>query len=131
MVIKETTYHRTVYSRIGVHGHVECDKGSYLALNSARRNGVQTGVSNDNPRQQPRMHRTRAQPRQPLAHNPVNHSRAKHTDIRHHFIRERVTSKEVSLHYVSTKDMLADIFTKQLPRDAFEKFRDALGVGEH
>ena len=25
--------------------------------------------------------------------------------------------------------MLADIFTKQLLRNAFEKFRDALGVG--
>lgn len=29
----------------------------------------------------------------------------------------------------STENMLADIFTKQLLRNAFEKFRDALGVG--
>ena len=66
-----------------------------------------------------------------LAHNPVNHSRVKHIDIRHHFIRERVASKEVNLRYVSTKDMLADMFTKQLLREAFERFRDILGVGEH
>ena len=66
-----------------------------------------------------------------LARNPVVHSRAKHIDIRHHFICERVANKEVDLRYCSTKDMLADIFTKQLPRDAFEKFRAALGVGEY
>jgi hypothetical protein len=28
------------------------------------------------------------------------------------------------------KEMLADILTKQLPREAFEKYRSALGVGE-
>ena len=66
-----------------------------------------------------------------LAHNPVNHSHVKHINIRHHFIRERVASKEVNLRYVSTKDMLANMFTKQLLREAFERFRDILGVGEH
>jgi hypothetical protein len=64
-----------------------------------------------------------------LARNPVAHSRAKHIDIHHHFIRKRVTNHEIDLKYCSTKHMLADIFTKQLPRDAFEKFRIALGVG--
>jgi hypothetical protein len=37
-------------------------------------------------------------------------------------------NSEVDLHCTSTKQMLADILTKQVPRDAFEKFRDALGV---
>jgi len=63
-----------------------------------------------------------------LANNPVSHSRAKHIDIRHHFIRERVEQHEVELKYVSTKDMLADVFTKALPRETFEKFRTLLGV---
>jgi len=35
---------------------------------------------------------------------------------------------EIDLQYISTKDMLADGFTKQLPREAFEKFRSRLGV---
>jgi Reverse transcriptase (RNA-dependent DNA polymerase) len=65
-----------------------------------------------------------------LAHNPIAHSRAKHIDIRHHFIRERIASDEINLVSCSTKDMIADIFTKALPRESFEKFRDALGVGE-
>ena len=66
-----------------------------------------------------------------LSRNPVTHSRAKHIDIRHHFIRERVKSHEINLEFCSTKDMLADIFTKQLPRVLFEKFRAALGVGDN
>ena len=65
-----------------------------------------------------------------LSRGTVTHSRTKHIDIRHHFIRERVEKSEVNLLYCSTKDMLADILTKQLPREAFEKFRSALGVGE-
>jgi hypothetical protein len=65
-----------------------------------------------------------------LSRNPVAHSRAKHINIRHHFIRERVANSEIDFHFCTTKDMLADIFTKQLPREAFEKFRAALGVGE-
>lgn len=66
-----------------------------------------------------------------LSRNPVAHSRAKHIDIWHHFIRERVAMNEVDLQYCSTKDMIADIFTKALPRDTFEKFRAALGVGDY
>jgi hypothetical protein len=64
-----------------------------------------------------------------LSWNPVSHSRAKHIDIQHHFIRERVENSEVDLRFCSTKDMVADIFTKPLPRELFEKFRSALGVG--
>jgi len=57
-----------------------------------------------------------------LANNPVTHSCAKHIDICYHFIHEHVEQGEVDLHYVSTKDMLADIFTKALPHETFIKF---------
>ena len=63
-----------------------------------------------------------------LANNPVSHSRAKHIDIYHHFIRERIERQEIKLNYISTKDMLADVFTKALPHETFEKFRNLLGV---
>ena len=63
-----------------------------------------------------------------LAHNPVLHSRAKHIDIWYHFIWERVDRGEVSLNYVSTKEMMADIFTKALLCKSFEKFRTNFGV---
>jgi hypothetical protein len=65
-----------------------------------------------------------------LTNGTVTHSHAKHINIRHYFIHERVTNSEIDLQYVSTKEMLADILTKQLPHEAFEKYRKALGVGE-
>jgi hypothetical protein len=65
-----------------------------------------------------------------LAYNPVNHSCAKHINIHHHFICEQVANKEIHIQYCSTKDMLADILTKQLSHEAFKKFWAALGVGE-
>jgi len=63
-----------------------------------------------------------------LARNPTSHSRAKHIDICFHFIRERIEKNEIKLQYISTHQMVADILTKALPREAFEKFRKALGV---
>lgn len=63
-----------------------------------------------------------------LANNPVAHSRTKHIDVRNHFIREKLASKELKLKYCQTKNMLADILTKPLPRPLFEKLRKELGV---
>ena len=65
-----------------------------------------------------------------LTQNPIAHSHTKHINIAHHFIREWIENKEVGLLYVSTKEMIADIFTKPLAREAFVKFCTALGVGE-
>jgi len=63
-----------------------------------------------------------------LAQNPISHSRAKHIDIHFHFIRECIKRNEIKLQYISTHQMVADILTKALPHEAFEKFCEALGV---
>ena len=63
-----------------------------------------------------------------LAINPAHDRRLKHVDIRYHFIREFVESKRVSIVYISTEDMITDIFTKPLGRVKFEKFRKQLGL---
>jgi hypothetical protein len=59
-----------------------------------------------------------------LSENPVMHKRTKHIDVRHHFIRERVESGDIALKYVATKDQLADLLTKALKRDVFQRLRE-------
>ncbi|GKD40964.1 retrovirus-related pol polyprotein from transposon TNT 1-94 [Tanacetum coccineum] len=63
-----------------------------------------------------------------LCCNNVQHSRSKHIDIRHHFIREQVDKGVVELYFVRTAYLLADIFTKALPRVRFEFIRPWLGM---
>ena len=63
-----------------------------------------------------------------LSKNPKFHNRMKHIDISYHFIRERVLSKEISMTYCTTDNMLADAMTKGLTRDNFKKFRSSLNI---
>ena len=65
-----------------------------------------------------------------LANNPVYHVRTKHIEVHYHFIREKVLVKEIDLIHVSTKDQVADIFTKALGTNKLKKFRQMLGVLE-
>ncbi|XP_019192715.1 PREDICTED: uncharacterized protein LOC109187009 [Ipomoea nil] len=50
-----------------------------------------------------------------LCANPVFHARTKHVEINYHFVRDKVACGECIVNFVSTKDQLADIFTKPLP----------------
>ena len=52
--------------------------------------------------------------------------RSKHYGVKYHWFREHVQSGLVSVLPVSTKDQLADIFTKGLPFESFERLRERL-----
>ena len=63
-----------------------------------------------------------------MSKNPVLHSKTKHISIEYHVLREKETKKEIRLEYVNTKDQIAYIFMKPLPKDTFEYLRGMLGV---
>lgn len=63
-----------------------------------------------------------------ISKNLVLHSKTKHISIKYHFLREKVSDEEVKIEYVSTKDQIADIFTKPFSTDTFVYLRDKLGV---
>ena len=63
-----------------------------------------------------------------MSKNLVLYSKTKHIFIKYHVLREKAIEKEIRLEYVSTKNQIADILTKPLPKDTFEYFRGVLGV---
>jgi len=63
-----------------------------------------------------------------LTKNPIQHSKTKHIEIRHHFIRDHIQKVDIEIMFVKTENQLADLFTKPLARDRFNKLRTELGV---
>ena len=63
-----------------------------------------------------------------LAKNPVFHDRSKHIDIQYHFTRDLIKNKRISLNYVPTKEMSADLLTKALPRAQHEYLTKTIGL---
>jgi hypothetical protein len=63
-----------------------------------------------------------------ISKNPVMHSKTKHIPIKYHFLWEQVVEKNIRVEYVGTKEQVADIFTKTLPRESFEYLRQRLKV---
>eukprot|EP00253_Pinus_taeda_P007112 PITA_07112 len=63
-----------------------------------------------------------------ISKNPYMHSKTKHIAIKYHFLREQVLEQKVKLEYVTSKEQVADILTKPLPKETFEYLRHKLGV---
>jgi hypothetical protein len=63
-----------------------------------------------------------------MADNPVEHSGTKHIAIRYHFLRDHQKRGDIEIAYVSTKEQLADIFTKPLDEKTFTKLRNELNI---
>ena len=63
-----------------------------------------------------------------ISKNLVMHAKTKHIAIEYHYVRELVEDKEVKMEYVNSKEQIAEIFTKPLPKDAYEYLRGKLGV---
>lgn len=63
-----------------------------------------------------------------LSKNPEYHRRTKHIDIKYHYIRQLVEDKDLTIDYIPTAQMAADILTKPLNMKLFSECRRLLGM---
>lgn len=63
-----------------------------------------------------------------LSKNPVLHGRSKHIDVRFHFLRDLSKDGVVKLIHCGSQEQIANILTKPLKLDSFEKLRTMMGV---
>jgi hypothetical protein len=63
-----------------------------------------------------------------LCYNPVFHNRTKHIDIRYHYTRELVENNWITVNYMPSEEMSADILTKSLNKVKHDKFKADLGL---
>ena len=63
-----------------------------------------------------------------LANNAEYHKRSKHIDVRFHFVPDMLSRDEIKIDYVQSKEQLADILTKPLPKQQFCMLRERMSL---
>jgi len=63
-----------------------------------------------------------------IARNSIAHARTKHIDIRFHYVREVIEEGIIEIEYCPTEVMIADLLTKPLSKERFERLRQMMGL---
>ena len=58
-----------------------------------------------------------------LSVNPIFHARTKHVEVNYHFVHDKIAKKGILIHFIFSKDQLADIFIKPLFTASCNNFR--------
>lgn len=66
-----------------------------------------------------------------LSKDEIISEKSKHIDIKYHLVRDHAQQGTVTLNYVCTNDMIADILTKPLENVKFSRFRQLMGVHDN
>ncbi|MCP3667284.1 MAG: hypothetical protein GY696_33120 [Gammaproteobacteria bacterium] len=66
-----------------------------------------------------------------ISKNPTHHERTKHMGLKVAFVRDHCTKGDIQLVYCPTNEMLADVFTKFVPRDRFSTLINKMSVVGH
>ena len=61
-----------------------------------------------------------------LTENAIKHKVNKHIDVRHHYVRDLVRRSQIAVMWVTSQNMVADVLTKPLPRNRFERWKQTL-----
>ena len=108
-------------------------ESEYIALCSATQEAVWLRVllkSLNLPQKKPTIIYEDNQGAIALSKNPKDHSRTKHIDIKYHYTREAIQCSKINVLYCPTNEMLADVFTKDLPKPKFEELLRSLGIDQ-
>jgi macrodomain Ter protein organizer (MatP/YcbG family) len=63
-----------------------------------------------------------------LAANLVFHARKKYIELDYHFVWKKLTAKQLTIHFISSNDQIADILAKSLARTQFQILCDKLTI---
>ena len=63
-----------------------------------------------------------------VAKNPEHHGRMKHLDLRFYWLRDIVADGQITVHYMPTDTMPADVMTKALSRVKVQDMCSMLGL---
>ena len=109
-------------------------EAEYMALSSAAQEAIWIRELNAdlwNCQSQPTLIYEDNQSAISMAKNPQFHGRSKHINIKYHFVREQVSNDKICLEYCPTENMIADILTKGIGPEKFERLRSLCGVCHH
>ena len=60
--------------------------------------------------------------------DPKYHAKTKHIDAKYNFVRYMVAHKAANMQYISMHKMVADPFTKPIPKDVYNGHVRSLGL---
>ena len=63
-----------------------------------------------------------------IAKNPIAHARTKHIDIQFHYVQETIEECIIEIEYCPTDVMIADLLTKPVSKERFERLRQMMGL---